>query len=79
LSIYRVLSVTRYPAAECRGLAENKVRVTSGGSLDPIVLIHTSARSTIDVRAGDLVLDQWRVEESRAAATASSLEWTPSA
>src|SRR3954454_15817119 len=36
-NIFRVLSVTRYPAARCRGLDESKVRVTTGRSLDPFV------------------------------------------
>ena len=39
LNIFRVLSVTRYPAAGCRGFDEKKVRVTAGRSLDPTVLI----------------------------------------
>ena len=45
LNIFRVLSVTRYPAAGCRGFDEKNVRVTEGRSLDPIVLILMSAQS----------------------------------
>ena len=44
-NILRVLSVTRYPAAECRGIDEITVRVTTGRPLDPTVLIpYTGAK-----------------------------------
>ena len=64
-NMLRVLSVTRYPAAGCRGFDEKNVRAAEARSLDPV-------ESSVVRRSA-------RLRAARAAATASSRELTPRA